>query len=534
MSTVTDSTQPPSVADARPPERGSPTSVETLDRYVLLSLIGAGAMGVVHAAYDPELDRKVAIKLLKNGRVGHGRQQRLRREAQALAQLDHPNVVTVHDVGDFEGQLFIVMELVDGQTLREWLRADPRRPWPEIVTSFIAAGRGLCAAHDAGLVHRDFKPDNVMIGDDGRVRVMDFGLVRAAAYVDSSHRDADQDDDEPSPRQLSRTLTGAGAMVGTLAYMAPEQCRSQPSDASTDQFGFCVALYEALYGRRPFPSHDVDERLDAIASGRLASPTRGDEVPARLRRAICAGLAWDSAQRWPSMDALLTALANALGRRQRGRGPIALTGAVAIGCAVAMSLIIHEDDPRCMGMEAHLAGVWDAPRREAARSAIEGTALSYAEDTWVRVERTIDDYSRRWVEARVDACEATQRGEQSESLLDRRMACLDDHLAQIRVTVDVLSEADEEIVRVATKALRELPALELCTNTEALATESFPLPEDPATASRVEAISSQLTTAEVLGRTSQHEQGLELLAAVREEVSTIGYLPLKLRATLLE
>ncbi len=236
-------------------ERGA-----AVGRYVILDRIGAGGMGVVYAAYDPELDRRVALKLLRTDRFAAPGHLRLLREAKALARLTHPNVVAVHDAGTFGDQVFVAMELVEGETLRQWLEAGARS-WREVLDRLLAAGRGLAAAHAAGLVHRDFKPENVLLGRDGRVRVVDFGLAKALA--DAAEEPAAPD----SGGELASPLTEWGAVLGTPAYMAPEQIRGIAADARSDQFSFCVALYEALYGERPF------------GKGPRETPSRG----ARLR-----------------------------------------------------------------------------------------------------------------------------------------------------------------------------------------------------------------------------------------------------------
>src|SRR5258707_610263 len=248
-------------------------------------------MGVVYAAYDPELDRKVAVKLLRaeadtksNARAA---QARLLREAQAMARLSHPNVISVHDVGALGTQVFIAMEFVEGKTLTRWLKEKPLTP-REIVQTFLQAGKGLAAAHAAGLVHRDFKPDNVLIGNDGRIKVLDFGLARAVEDVVG---------DAPTlppqvvasglstPRQLEARLTRSGAFLGTPAYMAPEQLLGKTIDARADQFSFCVALYEALYGERPFAANSIEEVASAVVESKIRPPpssarVRGD-APAR-------------------------------------------------------------------------------------------------------------------------------------------------------------------------------------------------------------------------------------------------------------
>jgi predicted Ser/Thr protein kinase len=265
-------------------------------RYVVLDWLGAGGMGVVYSAYDPDLNRKVALKVLRND--GADRlpiRDLLLAEAQAMAQLAHPNVVTVFDVGSVDDRVFLAMELIEGQTLASWLRARPRKR-SEILAMFVAAGNGLAAAHAAGLIHRDFKPDNVLIGNDGRVRVTDFGLARPAPQEPDS---ATLDPSEPIAASASQT-----GLAGTLAYMAPEQYLRRSADARADQFSFAVALYEALYGERPFAS--------PLTSGDPAAVTapRHGGVPVALRQVLLRALRQDPGQRYPSMAELLTALAS--------------------------------------------------------------------------------------------------------------------------------------------------------------------------------------------------------------------------------
>jgi len=269
-----------------------------LGRYVVLRHIGSGGMGSVHVAYDEDLHRRVAIKLLHAAGDDPHARARMLREAQALARLSHPNVVQIHDIGEFAGQIFMAMEYVEGVTLRAW--RDANSPSLDAIREcYLQAGRGLAAAHAAGLAHRDFKADNAMIGADGRVRVLDFGLARVDPAAPSL----------PVPKDMSPELTRAGTLIGTPAYMSPEQFRGAPADARSDQFSFCVALYEAFYGERPFAGASIEELDLAIEAGDLRAPPPGVEVPPRLRQALLRGLARDPAARWPSMDDLLGELA---------------------------------------------------------------------------------------------------------------------------------------------------------------------------------------------------------------------------------
>ncbi len=307
---------------------------DTVGRYVVLSRLGAGGMGVVWSAYDPQLDRKVALKLLRAGtglESSEGR-TRLVREAQAIAQLSHPHVVAVYDVGTTEasGEVYIAMEFVEGETLTAWLTRW-ERPWREILDHFLQAGRGLAAAHGTGLLHRDFKPDNVLVGTEGRVRVTDFGLARSLIT-------AAQEDNRGAPTammaSLRATLTATGTVLGTPRYMAPEQLRGQDTDARSDQFSFCIALYEALYGRHPLPGTTAIQMVEDQAR---AIPPPDGPVPAFIGKALMRGLDAEPTRRFPSMHSLLHELTPPPSRtRERwlgaGLGAVLLVG----GGAAAM------------------------------------------------------------------------------------------------------------------------------------------------------------------------------------------------------
>jgi serine/threonine protein kinase len=285
-------------------------STGRIGRYTVLGPIGQGGMGLVLRALDPQLRREVAIKLLRPGRGGLAEemQARMLREARAMAALSHPNVVPIYDIGEHASGLYIAMQFIAGANMSAWLRRE-RPPWRRVLGVFRAAGRGLAAAHAAGLVHRDFKPANVIVGDDGRVRVVDFGLARTFDDDDAADDDGTSDDDGLG------SITRPGIIVGTPAYMAPEQFGGTPADARADQYGFCVALYEALYGRLPFTADSGRERANnmrllvaAKRTGRLAPPPKDTEVPIALWDVIARGLQPDPAKRFAGMPDLLREL----------------------------------------------------------------------------------------------------------------------------------------------------------------------------------------------------------------------------------
>lgn len=337
-----------------------PARLREISRYVLLEEVGAGAMGVVYRAHDPDLGRMVAIKVV-HARSGAAPTTRLVREAQAIAQVAHPNIVAIHDVGTVGDQVFLTMELVDGQRLRDWMNAGPRTV-REIIEVFAQAGRGLAAAHDAGLVHRDFKPENVLVGIDGRVRVVDFGLVRWA-----------EGDDEPTtgeaPRlALDQSLTPAGGAVGTPRYMSPEQVGAHPVGPASDQFSFCVCLYEALAGQRPFAGDNLADLLLAIALGAVRPWPRSCIAPRWLRELVLRGLSTEPAARWPSMSALVDELTR---ERERDRRA-ALDGLAAMEPMIAA--FPPPDDVqvarRVDALRAQLEKAWELKSRGALASAL--------------------------------------------------------------------------------------------------------------------------------------------------------------------
>ncbi|CAN5824384.1 hypothetical protein BH11MYX2_BH11MYX2_34440 [soil metagenome] len=307
---------------------------DKVGRYLILSTLGTGGMGIVFAAYDPQLDRKVALKLLRTGLQlpTKDAQKRLRREAQAIAQLSHPNVVQVYDVGmTDDDELYIAMEFVEGDTLSQWLKAYPRS-WREIVDVYLQAGKGLVAAHGSGLLHRDFKPDNVLVGGDGRVRVTDFGLARSimALEEESGRGDASQ------LANISSSLTATGTVLGTPRYMPPEQLRGPDIDARADQFSYAVALYESLYGQHPLPG---GTSVSMLEQGEKALPVpEKTKIPTTISRAVLRGLERDRTRRYPTMALLLSDLVPAAPRQPLRWIAASVIAVAVVGVATAYAL----------------------------------------------------------------------------------------------------------------------------------------------------------------------------------------------------
>ncbi|NVB39865.1 serine/threonine protein kinase [Pseudenhygromyxa sp. WMMC2535] len=406
-------------------------------------------MGVVLSGYDPELERKVALKFIKSQAGGQeAARTRLQREAQALAKLDHPNVVTVYDVGVHRGRLFVGMEFVEGNTLKAWMRStEQQRTWKDVLKVFSEAGRGLAAAHAAGMVHRDFKPENVMLGDDGRVRVMDFGLVKAAGQEgeEGLSFQAISDTLEAGEKCLSRnSLTRTGTLLGTPAYMSPEQIAGGSADARSDQFSFCVALYEALYGERPFSGENLGELGKAILSRDVAPASRWSDVPCHVRKALLRGLEPHPDARWATMTELLVALSDSPRRSWRSwLAPIAAAAAIS-GSVWGFT---HAGDLHevCSDGEEMLAGIWDEGAQRDLRARTLASNLPYAEQTWRIVADGFDDWSESWRAARLQACQATRlRGEQTADVLELRLACLDRQLVRFETSLGGLRKVDLE------------------------------------------------------------------------------------------
>jgi serine/threonine protein kinase len=558
----------PTVDERRPARRLSLDRGACLGRYVILEPIGFGGMGVVYKAYDPELNRTVALKLLRTDEGGAATrlQQRLMREAQALARLSHPNVIAVHDIGTLGVHVFVAMEFVDGMTLRRWLTAGTR-PRREILDAYRAAGEGLAAAHRAGLVHRDFKPDNVMVGNDGRIRVLDFGLVRAAGGAASAaddelggdaaakSADAPRDDDGATARELttpasdaaasvgvvaapvsashsrsgassrlSQPLTQAGAVLGTPRFMAPEQHRGRNVDERADQFSFCFSLYESLTGTPPFAD------AEAVVDHRLAELPPGVRLPRRVRRALLRGLALRPEARHRSMAALLTALGNDA-RRTRVWVALALLLALA-GAAVASRAQAHRRLRACRDAARPLADSWDASRRAAVRSAFHASGQPYADAVLVTVERAFDDYADGWATMRIDACEATEgRGEQSREMLALRSACLTDRLAELGALAELYAGADGALIEHAAAAAQSLPSLGACADATALR-GPLPLPADSASRRRVAQIREQLARVDALLLAAQYDPSLRLARAARAAADSLRYQPVEAETAL--
>jgi serine/threonine protein kinase/tetratricopeptide (TPR) repeat protein len=531
-----------------------------IGRYEVIEELGSGGMGVVYRARDAELDRDVALKLVTadaaHENESHGK-ARLLREAQALAQLAHPNVTAIFDVGRFEGGVFLAMELVDGESLETWMKAEPH-DWRDVVALFRDAGRGLEAAHAAGLVHRDFKPSNVMIGTDQRVRVLDFGLARAASATPSieitgsgalpgslapgvpgvpgvpagstpqpaSDLDFDEWQRSSTGSLLEAPVTQFGAIIGTPPYMAPEQHLGAVGDARSDQFSFCVSFYQALYGERPFYGASRDQLRDAICAGKLSPIPAGAKVPGWIRQILLRGLSVSPEARWPSMGALLDALAHDPARRWRRLG--AVGGVLALAAIAVFGLWrgSHAATP-CRGAAAQFVGLWDAPRKAAVKKAFLASGKPFAADAYASVERGLDAYERGWVGMSTETCEATQvHRTQSAELLDLRMQCLADRKDEMRAQIEVLLAADVTTIEHAAQAVQVLPRVSQCADVAALRAAVKP-PTDPLVRERVTDVRRRLATVRAMLESGLYKDALVRATALAPEAQKLGYRPLE-------
>ncbi|NVB37416.1 tetratricopeptide repeat protein [Pseudenhygromyxa sp. WMMC2535] len=562
------------LASALPPLReGVPRSV---GRYLLLEEIGKGGMGTVYSAFDPELERTVAIKLIdaptKRGDEGQGRRgdayRRLRREAQAIAQVSHPNVIAVHDVGEFEfaGRrgLFMVMELIDGSDLSRWLGARERSV-AEILDVFIQAGRGLEAAHAKGIVHRDFKPTNVLVDGRGRVRVLDFGLARGEGEGEGERGEAERGEEERdldvgeidesvavarllrergegkdsagesaaalsvgrsrgSASMLSVPLTRHGAIMGTPRYMSPEQHMTAGVDARSDQYSFCLALYVALFRKLPFDESNAKALITSKFAG--VQEWSAPEVPGHVIAALQRGLDLDPEQRWPDMGSLVAALADdPKGRRRRRIAVFAGVGALAVAVAAGV-LWDRQAVASCADQRAWIEQAWGPRQVAAVEQAFSAVERPYAAKALEQVRGELDRYAEVLAGGHEGLCLDEHRGGLSDAVLAARAACFSEDLARLQAVVARFSAAGAEggtkgqggsegVVERAAEVLSVLPDPEACAALERPQAHTV---FDPAAR---EAIETELFDLELLSAAGERAAAIEHLGPLLERARSL-------------
>jgi serine/threonine protein kinase len=437
-------------------------------RFRVLERLGAGGMGVVYTAYDPELDRAVALKLV---RVHEGREDEALHEAKALARLSHPNVVPVHDVGILDRHVFIVMELVRGQTLARWA-AEQGRSVGDLLRAYLEAGAALAAAHAAGLVHRDFKPDNAIVGLDGRVRVVDFGLAS-----------------ESADGVASANIARAG---GTPKYMAPEQAAGRAATPAADQFSFCAALRESLKDR---------------------------SIPRAIEVALARGRSPNPADRYPSMNALLAALSN---DPRRVWIPRVAVLAIAIGVLAAFGVgrvLQSAARDTCAGGGEMITRSWAPDGRVSVLDHV-ATLSDYSRSVLPRLDSILGAWEHAWVDQHRDACLAHQRGEQSEALLDLRMACLEQKRASFSTLAETLRMADAGTIAQSIGAASTIQSPISCAELNRLLSESSEAAPDLSGAAQE--IRKGLERVRVLQNAARVDIALEEGRALIERARSLG------------
>jgi len=422
---------------------------EHIGKYVVHDVLSTGGLSRVFRAYDPDLDRKVAIELYRTD-AQEELNARAKRAGLALAKLCHPNIVSVFDVGMFESQVFVVQELVEGKTLREWQGEQRASKWEGCVQAYLEAGHGLAAMHSAGLVYGDFKPENCIVDRHGHVYILTSPLAKPL-HASSEARDANAVPGVEAALLVEKTI------VGTPAYMSPEQLTGRAVDERSDQFNFCVALYEAICDVRPFvgPSNQ----------GIIRRAPPGALMPPKLWRALLRGLDADPTRRWPSMNPLLTKLQRIAFPPVTPVKPwlvvaMAAAGAVA-GVGVAASVQSGSTGFHCEDARARLDEIWNEQRKDEVRSAVLDTARSDASELWVQVEWGLDSYARAWIARYEQACEAEEEENGDRAL---RVTCLSNRRAELEAALGTLELTDEAPMDVVSG----LTPLSACDDVDAL------------------------------------------------------------------
>lgn len=465
------------------PDEPVRSKIDRLGRYTITGPIASGGMGSVYSAHDPELDRNVALKVVHPRRSHNpGSHARLLKEARALARLDHPNVVKVHDVFSEHGQIVVVMELVDGATLAEWEAAE-HRSWREIVAAYAQAGEGLAAAHELEIVHRDFKPANAVIGPDGRVRVLDFGLAQIAGGETEAS-------DPASSGAITQTIPGA--VMGTPGYAAPEQLSGDSVTVASDQFSFCVALHRALEGIAPFSGETIGELVAAI---RTKAPATSDrDLPSWLRALLRTGLMAEPHERHPSMRTLLRELTRARGVKRWWKP--GMVGALVVAAAISNFAMRADSDTYPCSVNETVT-IWNPIIRANADVSIERLSTPYAKEVAAQVLPMLDRYASALALADHAACLAHFDGETSDAMFDRETVCFERKRKELTLAIRAAGESSTTTVSGIVDVVAGLRAPDECMRVDYLSTTDAPSREESA---RVDAVRIAIASASTLKR----------------------------------
>ncbi len=497
-------------------------------RYRVVDRIGRGGMGTVFRALDPDLQRHVAVKVLRPDASTELARAKILREARTMARLSHPNVVAVLEVGVEGDDVFVAMELVDGGTLQDWCREHPigaPRRLDRALDLAVQSLRGLAAAHAAGLVHRDLKPANLLLGADGRLRIADFGLARTDAEPSTVLErlvSAGEETDGPTHETRLELITSTGAIVGTPAYMAPEQFEGN-ADARSDQFSWCATFFEVLYGVRPFEATSVTALREEILAQRVQGAPGRAAVPAWLRTVLLRGLSARPQDRWPTVQALLEQVER---KRRARRWPWALAGVAGLS-VVALTMqptklsVVAAIAP-CTDGHARLSEVWGDQTRAAIEARFDGSEVDYASGTWQRVQRRMDLLGDAWTTAHLEACRRA-RDPDPEVAADgrRREACLERALGSFRFVAQTLSDAQAPTIQSAIGLLLELGDRVECASGD---------DDDTVDADAL----AELDRAELLNAARRGPEAVEVLTALERRLPEAGRLRARALVTLAE
>ena len=512
----------PEPTESRPPRIG---------RYLIVDELGRGGMGVVYAAYDPELDRKVAIKFL----LGEGRdpdaKARLLREAQSMARLSHAHVVHVHDVGTTEeGAVFIAMEYIQGQTLGQWLKSSPHTS-AEILKLFRQAGEGLAAAHAVELIHRDFKPDNVLLTPAGEAKISDFGLARPVAIEAEPLLTTPPlnpllaaSEDTPNDN-ASTVLTQTGTILGTPAYMAPEQHLGQQADARSDQYSFCVTLFEALYGHRPFSGKNIGELRLRVLGGLIEEPPATAGVPRWIFPVLARGLQVEPDERWPTITDLLVALDNDPNRTRRrwlvGAGLIAVLGAGVFYVQHSRAAQVEASMRACTAPERALGDYWQRERPRI-RKAIVAVSTPGVQRMATLADDGLTTFVDGWRKTQRQTCEAALHKETlTDEMLALRMTCLDRQRGRVESVIELFEDTDNALLGHINELLSTLPRPEHCTDFRYLARLDSGGADEPIEAA-IEALRRRLFHVEAELKAGRYKEGQVHVMPLLEEALALG------------
>ncbi|MEX1362771.1 MAG: serine/threonine-protein kinase [Nannocystaceae bacterium] len=500
------------IADSSVMDSGSSRVGQRFGRFEVVDVLGSGGMGTVFEAKDTTLDRPVALKLLHPD-VDAQFQQRLLREAKALAKVSHPNVVQIFEAGLVDERAFIAMELVRGQDLAQWQMRT--RPWRECVDVYLQAARGLAAAHAQGLLHRDFKPGNCILDERDRVRVLDFGLARALDRGPAAATEEAWSDD------AVRTADGRmkpGTIKGTLGYMSLEQLWRQPLDAHSDQFSLCVSLFETIYGRRPFSGASLDDLVDAMVENRIDLPPGSAALaPRRLRAALERGLRAKASERFGTMDELIAELESLRVTRRRRAW---WGGAAVLSIAVAGAGLWASSSPDPAAACEDLGDAWTPQRHE---WVADGLASVDPELASV-VPGELEIYAQRWTRARRATCAAERSAQTDPTALATRRQCLDEARDALDELGRLLAESEPELAAASAGKIRRLPAPEACEQPERFAPHR-PLPDDPEQAELARTLRVEGRRAELQHQAGRASEALDRLDRAIVQAQSLDFGP---------